>query len=84
VEIIRRKAEARARFPGGHTFFDEKIAPRLTKVRLGPRLIGFTDSSIERLIGELIEESKNIVPAPRPTAEQQRAARERKPKRRSK
>jgi hypothetical protein len=66
MEIIRKKAEARARFPGGHTFFDEQIAPRLTKVRLGPRLIGFTESSIEALIGELIEESENVVPAPLP------------------
>jgi hypothetical protein len=78
VEIIRRKAEARARFPGGHTTFDEKIAPRLQKVRLGPRLVGFTESSIEKLIAELVEESKTIVPAPMPTAEQNRAARERR------
>ena len=68
MEIIRKKAEARARFPGGYTFFDEQIAPRLTKVRLGPRLIGFTESSIQKLIAELIAESADIVPAPLPTA----------------
>jgi hypothetical protein len=66
VEIIRRKAEARGRFGVGKTMFDEQIAPRLTKVRLGPRTVGFTDSSIEALIGELIEESADIVPAPTP------------------
>jgi hypothetical protein len=66
MEIIRRKAEARARFPGGHTFFDEQIAPRLQKVRLGRRLIGFTESSIEKLIAELVAESGNIMPAPLP------------------
>ena len=70
METIRRKAEARARFPGGHTFFDEQIAPRLQKVRLGPRLIGFTESSIQKLIAELIEESAAITPAPMPSAEQ--------------
>jgi hypothetical protein len=74
MEIIRKKAEARARFPGGHTFFDEQIAPRLTKVRLGPRLIGFTESSIQKLIAELIAESADIVPAPLPTAKRKRGA----------
>jgi predicted DNA-binding transcriptional regulator AlpA len=66
VETIRRKAEARGRFGVGKTTFDEKIAPRLTKVRMGPRMIGFTESSIERVIGELIEESADVAPAPMP------------------
>jgi predicted DNA-binding transcriptional regulator AlpA len=66
VETIRRKAEARTRFGVGKTMFDEKIAPRLTKVMLGPRAIGFTESSIERVIGELVQESAAIVPAPMP------------------
>lgn len=66
METIRRKAEARGRFGVGKTKFDEMIAPRLTKVMLGPRAVGFTETSIERVIGELIEESAAIVPAPMP------------------
>jgi predicted DNA-binding transcriptional regulator AlpA len=78
VEAIRRRAEAQRRFGVGKTTFDERIAPRLTRVMLGPRLPGFTESSILRVIGEMIAESKEIVPAPMPTAEQQRAGRERR------
>lgn len=59
-ERIVRKPEARGRFSVGHTKFDEDIAPRLDKVQLGPRAIGFTESSIDRLIAELIAESATL------------------------
>jgi predicted DNA-binding transcriptional regulator AlpA len=64
---ILRKPEARRRIPVGKTKFEEDIAPRLDKVRLGPRCVGFTEDSVERVIDELIAESANIpdfVPTP--------------------
>jgi hypothetical protein len=57
TESILRKPEVRRRIPVGHTKFEEDIAPRLDKVFLGPRCVGFTESSVERLIKELITES---------------------------
>jgi hypothetical protein len=64
---ILRKPEARQRIPVGKTKFDEDIAPRLDKVHLGPRCVGFTEDSVDRLVDELIAESANtpdFVPAP--------------------
>jgi predicted DNA-binding transcriptional regulator AlpA len=57
TERILRKPEVRSRVPVGKTKFEEDIAPRLDKVYLGPRCVGFTESSVERLIKELIAES---------------------------
>jgi hypothetical protein len=66
-EKIVRKAGAIARLGVGHTLFEEKFAPRLTKVQLSERAIGYTESSIDQLIAELIAESADapkIVPEP--------------------
>ena len=66
TEVIVRKPEARRQIPVGKTKFEEDIV-RLDKVYLGPRCVGFTQSSINRLIAELIAESAGapkIVPAP--------------------
>lgn len=66
-ERIVRKPEARQRIPVGKTKFEEDIVPRLDKVFLGPRCVGFTESSIDRLIRQLILESATaapIVPVP--------------------
>jgi hypothetical protein len=67
TEVIVRKPEARRQIPVGKTKFEEDIVPRLDKVYLGPRCVGFTQSSINRLIAQLIAESAGapkIVPAP--------------------
>jgi hypothetical protein len=64
---LLRKSEARRRIPVGKTKFEQDIVPRLDKVRLGPRCVGFTEDSVDRVIDELIAESANIpaiVPAP--------------------
>lgn len=64
---ILRKPEARQRIPVGKTKFEQDIVPRLTKVRLGPRCVGFTEDSVDRVVDELIAESATIpdfVPAP--------------------
>lgn len=74
-ERIVRKLEARRRIPTGKTKFDQDIAPRLVKVQIGPRCVGFTESSIERLIEDLIAESTTTPRAPLPTDKhQQRGA----------
>jgi predicted DNA-binding transcriptional regulator AlpA len=54
---ILRKAQVRDRIPVGKTKFEEDIVPRLTKIQLGPRAVGYLESSVDRLIDELIEES---------------------------
>jgi hypothetical protein len=67
---LHRPRGARGIFSVGKTKFDKDIAPRLDKVILGPRAIAYTDSSIQRLIRELVAESANapkIVPAPNRT-----------------
>jgi hypothetical protein len=56
-ERIVRKAEARRRIPVGKTKFEEDISPRLTKVQLGPRAVGYLESSVDRLIDQMVEES---------------------------
>jgi hypothetical protein len=64
---LHRPRKAREILGVGKTKFDEDFVPRLEKVILGPRSIAFTDSSIQRLIRELVAESANatkIVPAP--------------------
>jgi predicted DNA-binding transcriptional regulator AlpA len=78
VERIVRKAEAPYTFGVGRSKFDADIAPRLQKVRLGKRCVGFTQSSIERVLAEIVAESSSVTASPVPSAEQQRAARERK------
>jgi hypothetical protein len=50
----------------GHSKGEKDFAPRLQKVRLGKRGVGYTLSSIEKLIADLIAESGDIVPAPLP------------------
>jgi predicted DNA-binding transcriptional regulator AlpA len=64
---ILRKPEVRNRIPVGKTKFEQDIVPRLDKVHLGPRCVGFTESSVQRVISELIAESASIpdfVPTP--------------------
>jgi hypothetical protein len=73
-EKIVRKAEAIARLAVGHTYFEAKFAPRLTKVSLGVRAIGYTESSLDRLIAQLIAESAGK-PAFVPPPNRRRAAR---------
>jgi predicted DNA-binding transcriptional regulator AlpA len=66
-ERLVRRPEALSRFSVGHTFFNEKIEPRLTRVRIGPRAVGYTESSIDRVVAELIAEGRDppkIVPPP--------------------
>jgi hypothetical protein len=63
---LHRPRKAREILGVGKTKFEEFV-PRLEKVVLGPRAIAFTDSSIQRLIRELVAESasaKKIIPAP--------------------
>jgi predicted DNA-binding transcriptional regulator AlpA len=73
-EKIIRKREAMARLGVGHTYFEEKFAHRLTKVQLGDRAVGFTDSSVDKLIAELIDASAGA-PKYVPPPKRQRAAR---------
>ena len=64
---ILRKPEVRNRIPVGKTKLEEDIIPRLDKVRLGPRCVGFTEDSVDRVVSELIAESASIpdfVPTP--------------------
>ena len=66
-ERILRKPEVRQRIPVGKTKLEEDILPRLDKVILGPRCVGFTEGSVDRLIRQLILESAtaaSIVPRP--------------------
>jgi predicted DNA-binding transcriptional regulator AlpA len=56
-ERILREHEARYRVGLGKTKFHEDVAPRLVRVQIGPRAVGYTESSVERLIQELIAES---------------------------
>ena len=66
-ERILRKPDVRKLIPVGKTKFEEDIVPRLDKVILGPRCVGFTEGSVDRLIKQLILESTAaapIVPAP--------------------
>jgi len=65
-EIVRPKP-AWKMLGVGHTKFEEDFAPRLDKVYLGPKSVGYTMSSLQRLIAELVAESANapaITPAP--------------------
>lgn len=64
---LHRPRKAREILGVGKTKFDQDLVPRLEKVVLGPRAVAFTDSSIQRLIRELVAESASapkIVPAP--------------------
>jgi predicted DNA-binding transcriptional regulator AlpA len=66
-EKILRKRDVLQRIPVGRTKFEADIAPRLVKVRLGERSVGYTESSTEKLIAALIAESVGVpsfVPAP--------------------
>lgn len=67
MESLVRRKNAMALFGVQHTFFDEKIAPRLDRVQIGGKAVIFTMSSIQRVIGEMIEETGNApkrVPPP--------------------
>jgi hypothetical protein len=48
----RGQPATRGKFPVGRTTFFEEIEPKLERVRLGPRAIGYTDRSVERVIEE--------------------------------
>jgi hypothetical protein len=43
--------------PTGKSHFHEVIAPRLEKVVLGPKAVGYTERSLNRLIEEGIDEA---------------------------
>jgi len=67
IERIAREREALRRLSVGHTKFREDFVPRLERVQLGPRSVGYTETSINRLIKELIAETETapkIVPPP--------------------
>ena len=56
--IIRRTDAFSNYFGVGHTKFDEEIAPRLTRVQISKRAVGFTLSSIQKLIKEMVAEGE--------------------------
>jgi hypothetical protein len=65
--ILRERELLRDYIPVGRTKFRDAIAPRLVRVQLGPRCVGFTLSSVQKLIGELVDETPNapkLMPAP--------------------
>ena len=45
------------RLPTGKSHFYEAIEPRLEKVVLGPKAVGYTERSLDRLIEEGIDEA---------------------------
>ena len=45
------------RLPTGKSHFYEEIEPRLEKVVLGPKAVGYTERSLDRLIEEGIDEA---------------------------
>jgi hypothetical protein len=45
------------RLPTGKSHFFEKIEPRLEKVALGPKAVGYTERSLNKLIEEGINEA---------------------------
>jgi predicted DNA-binding transcriptional regulator AlpA len=58
TQRLLRASEARARFSVGKTMFAEDIAPRLVRVQIGPRAVGYTESSVNRLITQMITSGK--------------------------
>jgi hypothetical protein len=63
VERIIRRTPTRVEYFGtGESQFDATIAPRLTNVALGKRAVGFTLSSIQRVIQEMIAEGEGTAP----------------------
>jgi predicted DNA-binding transcriptional regulator AlpA len=58
VEQIVKRNQARKLFAVAESTFDEVIAPRLERVQLTQRAVGFTSSSIDRVMAEMIAEAK--------------------------
>jgi predicted DNA-binding transcriptional regulator AlpA len=60
AERILRLSEVRRRIPVGKTKLHEDFIKtgRLNLVHLGPRAVGCLESNVERVIDELVEESK--------------------------
>jgi hypothetical protein len=56
-QILREPAARSMLGEVGRTKFRDDFRPRLQVVKLGPKAIGYTASSVQRLIGELIAES---------------------------
>jgi hypothetical protein len=52
-ELFNTRAR-RGRFNVSRTHFYDEIEPRLERVRLGPRAIGYTDRSVDRVIRDSI------------------------------
>jgi hypothetical protein len=71
-ERIMRKREVRQRIPVGATKFEADIVPRLIKVRIGPRIVGFTESSVNRLVAEMIAASADAPAIPSPNRPRRR------------
>src|ERR1700686_4822947 len=61
-ERIVREKECLGRLSCGKTTFRKRFRDRLTRVQLGPYSAGFTESSLELLIGELVSEAANSTP----------------------
>ena len=81
AEQIIRNTEARTKYFGvGHSQFYEDIVPRLTKVKLGKRAVGYTLSSIQRVIGEMVAETATAKPNDPVPNQQRRAGLPPKPK----
>jgi hypothetical protein len=73
-ERLLREAEVRSMLGNiGETAFRYKYRPRLTIVRLAPKTIAFTASSVESLVSELISESASM-PVVDPMPNQRRRA----------
>jgi hypothetical protein len=59
-QILREPAARSMLGKIGRTKFRSDFRPRLQFVKLGPKAIGYTQSSVERLIQELIDESGSV------------------------
>ena len=66
-ERLQREKDVLAVLKVGKTKARNDYFPRLTRVQLGPRCVAYTDSSVQRLIQELIAETEaapKLTPAP--------------------
>jgi hypothetical protein len=64
-ERILRERECCLRLACGKTKFRTDYRPRLTRVALGKQSFGYIESSVERLINELVAETAAAPPQPR-------------------
>jgi hypothetical protein len=61
TERLLRERETRSRLGNvGPTKFNKDFRPRLHEVRLSPKIVTFTESSVTQLVETLIAESGNV------------------------